>query len=105
MLIGVGVSIIEMLIVKLLGIAMITYGFFGAHSAAASWAGRLDDSDKARISSMYMLFYYFGASVVGTLGGKFLVMSGRIGIVMFLTVVLSIALILSVVLLRNSRRT
>lgn len=80
---------------------MLTYGFFGAHSAAAAWAGRLDDADKARISSMYMLFYYFGASVIGTLGGKFLMMSGWLGIVMFLTVELSIALMLSAVLIKK----
>ena len=105
MVLGVGISSIETLLGKLMGLALITYGFFGAHSAACAWAGKLDDSDKARISSMYMLFYYFGASVVGSLGGKFLMMSGWLGIVLFLSIELSIALSLSVALLRSSRQT
>ena len=99
MLGGVGISIVDTLIGKLIGVAMITYGFFGAHTAAAGWAGRLDDSDKARISAMYMLFYYAGASVLGTAGGKFLVLDGWSGIVMFLSVDLLIASVLSVVLI------
>ena len=101
MMIGVITSIASPLALKLIGIALLTYGFFGAHSSACSWAGKLDDADKARISSMYMLFYYFGASVIGTLGGKFLMMSGWLGIVMFLTVELSIALMLSAVLIKK----
>lgn len=103
MLIGVGISIVETLIGKLIGLALITYGFFGAHSAAAAWSGRLDEADKARISAMYMLFYYCGASVIGTVGGKFLVADGWSGIVLFLSIVLSSALALSVILIKKSR--
>ena len=99
---GVGFSIIDTLIGKLIGIALITYGFCGAHSAAAASAGSLDDSDKARIPAMYMLFCRVGASVIGTAGGKFLLFGDRSGIVIFLAIVLSLALSFSFLLLKTA---
>ena len=80
------------LLLKLAGIGLFTFGFFGAHSADCSWAGRLDKGDKAEISAMYMLFYYIGASTFGSIGGKFLTHWGWDGVVGFLTVLLIIGL-------------
>lgn len=104
MLVGNLLSLAEWLPPKLIGVGLLTYGFFGAHSAACGWAGRLDSSDKARISALYMFFYYMGGSIVGTLGGKFLTTWGWPGIVAFLTFVLSIALAVSLKLFRAERK-
>lgn len=70
--------------IKILGIAIYTFGFFGAHSTACSWSGKLDEGDnKATISATYMLFFYIGASIFGTVGGLFLTHFGWAGIVGF----------------------
>ena len=70
--------------IKILGIAVYTFGFFGAHSTACSWSGKLDEGDnKATISATYMLFFYIGASIFGTVGGLFLTHFGWAGIVGF----------------------
>lgn len=100
---GGWLSLAVLLPVKLLGIGLFTYGFFGAHSAACSWSGRLDKSDKARISALYMFFYYVGASVIGSAGGFFLARWGWPGIVGFLSLVLLCALGLACWLMHMER--
>lgn len=99
---GIGLTCASSLAVKLLGVGFVTYGFFGAHSTASAWVGKLSTADKVRISAGYMLVYYVGASVVGTAGKKFLKAFDWTGVALFMTAVLSIALILSVKLLRST---
>lgn len=101
MLAGVLITMFIPLACKLIGLAMFTYGFFGAHSSACSWAGKLDKADKAQITAMYMFLYYMGASIFGAAGGIFLVDYGWNGIVAFLTVLLSVALAVAVFLYRG----
>ena len=98
---GVVVSILPSIFAKLGGLALVTYGFFGTHSAAAAWAGKLDSGDKARISAGYMFCFYVGSSVIGSTGGKFLTAFGWNGVVGFLVVVLLIAMLLCIRLLRR----
>ena len=95
MLSGILVTLSTPLFVKIAGLALFTYGFFGAHCTACGWAGKLARGDKAQASSMYMLFYYIGASVVGTAGGAFLSHFGWAGVVSSLTALLIAALLLS----------
>ena len=104
---GVGtlISLAMPLLFKIAGLAVFTYGFFGAHTAACGWAGRLGNGNKAQISALYMLFYYSGASVVGTAGGYFLKNYGWDGIVFFLLVVLGLAFFLSLLLMEGERAT
>ena len=68
MLVGVLITLSISLILKIVGIAMLTFGFFGGHSIASSWVGRLATHDKAQASSLYLFFYYVGSSVGGTAG-------------------------------------
>ena len=100
MFFGIALTCGGTLALKLSGVGLVTYGFFGAHSAAASWVGKLDDSDKARLSAGYMFVYYIGASVVGSLGGKFLTAFDWTGVAIFMTAILLVALSLCVKLLR-----
>lgn len=96
MLIGILTSIFVPLALKILGLAIFTYGFFAAHSTACSWAGKVAVGDKAQVSSVYMLFYYIGASVLGTVGGTFLSNYGWNGVVFFVAGAISIALVIAV---------
>jgi YNFM family putative membrane transporter len=51
------------------GIAVLTIGFFAAHSVAASWVGRLANSAQAQASALYLVAFYVGSSLAGPLGG------------------------------------
>ncbi|MDV3467370.1 MFS transporter [Stenotrophomonas sp. C3(2023)] len=52
-----------------LGIALVTFGFFGGHSVASSWVGSRAGAMRAEASALYLFAYYFGSSVLGAIGG------------------------------------
>lgn len=95
MLAGAWITLVTPLALKILGVAVFTFGFFGGHSIASSWVGRRALRDKAHASSLYLLFYYAGSSVAGSLGGIFWSGYGWVGVVGMITVLLVVALILS----------
>lgn len=70
-LFGVCLTLDSNLFVKILGLGLFTYGFFGGHSIASSWVGQRALQNKAQASSLYLFLYYTGSSVGGTLGGLF----------------------------------
>jgi YNFM family putative membrane transporter len=51
------------------GVATITGGFFGAHSVASAWVGAAARVHRAQASALYLLAYYAGSSMAGTVGG------------------------------------
>lgn len=53
------------------GIALVTIGFFAGHSVASGWVGPLAGTGKGQAAGLYLLAYYLGSSVVGSLGGLF----------------------------------
>ena len=71
MISGVSLTLGASLVLKIAGIALLTFGFFGGHSIASSWVGRLATHDKAQAASLYLFFYYVGSSTGGTAGGIF----------------------------------
>lgn len=95
---GIIITGFSPLIVKILGLAVFTYGFFGVHSNACAWAPQSCKNDKAQVSALYMLFYYAGASALGTVGGVFLTDYGWLGIVVFESIILIVGFVISVVL-------
>lgn len=101
-IIGILLTLFMSLVVKIVGLAIFTYGFFGVHSNACAWAPQSCKIDKAQISSMYMLFYYVGASFLGTIGGTFLSSYGWSGIVVFECSILFIGLILAIILYKRN---
>lgn len=96
LLIGVIITLSSLLWLKIMGIAIFTFGFFGAHSIASSWVGRLATSHKAQASSLYLFFYYCGSSVGGTCGGLFWSRFGWTGVVGLIVCFLIVAFFLSV---------
>jgi YNFM family putative membrane transporter len=70
---GVAVTLPDVLAVLLVGVVLVTIGFFGAHSVASSWVGRraalLPGGVPAVASAQYLFGYYAGSSVGGALGG------------------------------------
>jgi MFS transporter, YNFM family, putative membrane transport protein len=53
----------------LAGVALFTGGFFAAHSVASGWVGaRARPGARGQAAGLYLLAYYLGSSVLGTLG-------------------------------------
>jgi YNFM family putative membrane transporter len=98
MLIGAVITLNAFLLIKILGIAIFTFGFFGGHSIASSWVGRRVTHDKAQASSLYLFFYYVGSSIGGTAGGVFWTNFGWVGVISMIIGFLALSLVLSVCL-------
>ncbi|MHB1681916.1 MAG: hypothetical protein ACYCYO_03680 [Bacilli bacterium] len=64
---------------------MCTFGFFAGQSVASGWVGERAQSGTEQASSLYLLFYYVGSSMAGTVGGVFWRHSGWPGIVFFVS--------------------
>ncbi|MGG0845709.1 MFS transporter [Peribacillus simplex] len=92
MLMGALLTLLDPLLLKIMGLALLTFGFFGAHSIASSWVGSLaDKSEKAQASALYLLFYYAGSSVVGASGGLFLMKFGWVGVISAVSILIILA--------------
>lgn len=83
--------------IKVIGIIIFTFGFFGAHSIASGAVSSRAKHDKAQASSLYLFFYYFGSSVGGTTGGFFWLHYGWNGIILFITAMLICAVLLAII--------
>lgn len=92
---GAFLTLDSQLWLKILGLPILTFGFFGSHSIASSWVGRRATHDKAQASSLYLFFYYAGSSVGGTGGGVFWSSFGWGGVVGMIAVFLLLALVLA----------
>jgi YNFM family putative membrane transporter len=68
-LLGVLITLAPSAVIKVAGLACFTFGFFGAHAITSGWVAKLAEGVRAQASSLYLLFYYAGSSVVGTVGG------------------------------------
>lgn len=76
----------------LFGLAVMTFGFFGAHTVVSAWIGIRAHSAKAVASSFYLFCYYAGSSVVGTFAGTFWSTKGWLGVTAIVGVLLILAL-------------
>lgn len=92
------------LFVKIIGMIVFTFGFFGSHSIASGWVSRRAKKDKAQASSLYLFGYYFGSSVGGTTGGIFWLYWGWSGVIYFISSFIIIAFILAVILMIINRK-
>jgi len=68
-LIGLLITLMSPLMAVIVGTALATAGFFTVHSIASGWVGQLAVRDKGHASSLYLLAYYVGSSVLGSAGG------------------------------------
>jgi len=77
------------------GMMLFTAGFFAAHAVASSWIGPRARRARGQASSLYLFSYYVGSSVAGTLGGLFWHNYGWIGITLFISALLLLALLVA----------
>jgi YNFM family putative membrane transporter len=68
---GLALTLSPSLVAIIVGIVLITIGFFVAHAVASGWVGHLAGASKGHAASLYLLAYYVGSSVLGSVGGTF----------------------------------
>ena len=86
------------------GIVLVTIGFFVTHSVASALVGRLARDTKGHASSLYLLSYYLGSSIAGSLGGYFWLADGWSGVISFNLVLLVACMIAALAATRLARR-
>jgi YNFM family putative membrane transporter len=69
MAIGLALTAADWLPSIVAGVALFTFGFFGAHAVASAWVGRIAHRARALAAATYLSAYYCGASTMGWLGG------------------------------------
>ncbi|MDB5817094.1 MAG: transporter [Rhizobacter sp.] len=68
-LVGLAMTLSSALPAIIVGICVITVGFFMVHSVASGSVGKLAKGFKGHASSLYLLSYYAGSALLGSLGG------------------------------------
>jgi len=92
MVAGVALTLARPLALVVIGIATLTFGFFGGHSVASSWVGLRAQHAKAQAAALYLFFYYVGSSVAGSAGGLFWDDAKWLGVAAFVAALLMLAL-------------
>ncbi|MGD0641017.1 MAG: MFS transporter [Roseiarcus sp.] len=92
---GVAVTLPDNLVAVIAGVALITWGFFGAHSIASSWVGLRAHGARASASALYLFFYYVGSSLAGSAGGLFFARAGWPGVAGLLAAMTGAALVVA----------
>jgi YNFM family putative membrane transporter len=80
---GILLTVTPSLPLIILGIIGVTVGFFVAHSVASGWVGRLATGNRGHASSLYLLAYYLGSSLAGSVGGWFWAVGGWNAVAIF----------------------
>jgi YNFM family putative membrane transporter len=65
--ISLGLSLLRAVPGVICGIAVLTIGFFIGHSVASGWVGYVATGAKGNASSLHLLAYYLGSSIVGSI--------------------------------------
>ena len=100
--IGVILTLPDNLWLTIIGVGVITIGFFGGHSIASSWVGLRAESGKAQASALYLFFYYAGSSLAGSIGGWVFTLGAWPGEAAFVGALSALALFIALKLARVS---
>lgn len=92
MMVGSLVTLLDGVTFVVGGFLISAFGFFVAHSTASSWVGAHGGDARASASSLYLVFYYLGASTGGLYLQPFWSWSGWSGVIMGSLLVLTVTL-------------
>lgn len=104
LMLGSLVTLSSSLWLIVLGFFMNSFGFFFCHSTASSWVSRNARHAKASASSLYLVFYYLGASTGGFYLQPFWAQWQWAGVILGSLIVLSFTLYLTLHLHQRSQR-
>jgi YNFM family putative membrane transporter len=95
LLAGIVMTAAPPLAVVVLGIGVLTVGYFGAHSVASSWVSRRGGVARAQAAAFYLFFFYVGSSTLGTIGGIAWSRAGWAGVASFTGLLAALALLIA----------
>ncbi|WP_111894306.1 MFS transporter [Acinetobacter sp. MB5] len=78
---GIVFTLASSIISVIAGVILVTTGFFISHSVTSGCVGPTARENKGHAASLYLLFYYMGSSIIGSVGGWFWLHGGWIAIV------------------------
>ncbi len=104
MLAGIFVTLSNRLFIVVIGLCLLTMGFFGAHAVASGWVSRRAIVARAQAASLYLFAYYVGSSTIGSFGGEFWSNAGWPGIVGLVATLLGVAAIIGFYLRRMEHK-
>lgn len=92
MMVGIAVMLLQPLFAIMVGLTLMTMGFFGAHSIALALSSRRADLGGASLApSLYYLAYYAGSTVFGWAGGLAYAAAGWLGTSLMIAVLALVA--------------
>ncbi len=89
------------LAVVLVGVLLFTAGFFAAHAVASGWVSRIATEHRAEASSLYLLAYYAGSSVLGAVAGFAYSGGGWNGVIAYVGIAFALAILIAAALQRH----
>ena len=101
-LLGVALTLLPSLAATVAGLALVTTGFFVSHAVASAWVGSRAATDKGHAASLYLLAYYLGSSVMGSVGGWFWGRGHWPGVAGFTAALLVVGLVVALLLWREA---
>ncbi len=102
-LLGVALTLLPSLAATVAGLALLTTGFFVSHAVASAWVGSRAIADKGHAASLYLLAYYLGSSVLGSVGGWFWSRGHWPGVAGYTACLLGLGLLAALLLWRGAR--
>jgi YNFM family putative membrane transporter len=98
------VTLGDSLLAIITGLLINSFGFFLCHSTASSFVSRNAKHAKASASSLYLVFYYLGASLGGFYLDPFWQADGWRGVIMGSWLVLGGVVLAGISLIKGNRR-
>lgn len=77
------------------GVVLVTAGFFGAHTVASGWVGRIAVAHRGEAAALYLFGYYLGSALVVVAAGVAYEHGGWPGLVGSVAALLTVALLLT----------
>lgn len=95
-IVGALLTLHSVLIVKIIGVAAVAFGFFAGHSVTSGWVGILAPKEhKGQAASFYLIFYYTGSSLCGWSSGFVLNQFGWNSLIYYVCALAAIAILIS----------
>jgi YNFM family putative membrane transporter len=95
------ITLVDRLAAVLVGLVLLTVGFFAAHTAASGMVGNRARVGRAQAAALYLLAYYGGSSIGGWIGGFAYERGAWPGVVGYVSALLVLGLGAALLLLRT----
>ena len=93
MLGGLALTWVSAVAVIIVGLVLLTAGFFAGHAVASAAAGMLATEGRVQATALYTFFYYAGSSLLGWLGGILFAAGGWTAVSAFCAAAIVVAMV------------